>query len=85
MEEQGYISIPELTKLLELSRIAVYHKVKSGKIKAIRVGRNYAISQKYIQEILGHELGVSEKQKIKDAVKRTVEEYGDVLKRLGKE
>jgi len=85
MDEEKYISIPELAKLLGLSRIAVYYKVKAGKIKAIRIGRNYAIPTKYLQEILGKELSESEKEKIKQAVKRTVREYGDVLKRLGKE
>ena len=85
MEEQQYISIPELAKLLGLSRIAVYQRVKSGKIKAVKIGRNYAIPQKYVQEILGKDLNESAKQKIKHAVKRTVQEYGDVLKRLGKE
>ncbi len=85
MEETGYISIPELAKLLGLSRIAVYQKVKSGKIKAIRIGRNFAIPGKYVEEIMGKELGASQKQKIEGAVKRTVEEYGEVLKRLGKE
>lgn len=85
MEEEKYISIPELAKLLRLSRIAVYNKVKAGKIKAIRIGRNYAISAKYVQQIIGKELDDSQKQKIKYAVKKTVAEYGSVLKRLGKE
>lgn len=81
--ERKYVSIPELAKLLGISRIAVYQKVKAGKIKAVRIGRNYAISEKYVQEILGKELDKSQKQKIKAAVKKTVREYGYVLKRLG--
>ncbi len=85
MEEHRYISIPEMAKLLGLSRIAVYNKVKAGKIKAVKIGRNYAIPEKYIQEILGKELSDAKKEKIKHVVKRTVQEYGDVLKRLGKE
>ena len=85
MKQERYISIPELAKLLGISRIAVYYQVKAGKIKAVRIGRNYAIPAKYLDEILGHELKEPDKQKIKQAVKRTVQEYGDVLKRLGKE
>lgn len=85
MSEEKYISIPELAKLLNISRIAVFKRVKAGKIKAVKIGRNYAISQKYIAEILGKELGEGQKRQIEDTVKKTVAEYGDVLKRLGKE
>jgi excisionase family DNA binding protein len=85
MSEEQYISIPELAKLLDISRVAVFKRVKSGKIKAIRIGRNYAIPQKYVAEILGKKLGEEQKRQIEDTVKQTVEEYGDVLKRLGKE
>lgn len=82
---QKYLSIPELAKLLGVSRIAVYKKVKAGKIKADKIGRNYAIPKEVIQEILGPELNEKDKEKIKAAVKRTVRDYGDVLKRLGQE
>ena len=85
MTEPKYITIPEMAKLLGISRIAVFKKVKSGKIKAQKIGRNYAIPEAYIQQILGKELSETDKEKIKNAVKRTVREYGDVLKRLGKE
>jgi len=85
MEEKAFISIPELAKILGISRIAVYNQVKAGKIKALRIGRNYAISWGYVQTILGNDLSAPEKNKIKQAVKKTVQEYGDVLKRLGKE
>ncbi|MCX5704224.1 MAG: helix-turn-helix domain-containing protein [Candidatus Omnitrophica bacterium] len=87
MERKGgeYISLPELAKILGLSRIAVFKKVKSGQIKAIRIGRNYAVSRKLIDEILGKALSESDKKEIGAAVKKTVAEYGEVLKMLGKE
>ena len=84
MAEQ-FISIPQLAKILGISRIAVYHKVVAGKIKAIRIGRNYAIPVEILQEIVGKELSESQKTKIKEVVRRTVREYGDVLRRLGNE
>ena len=85
MNKKEYVTIPELAKILGISRIAVYKKVKKGQIEAIRIGRNYAIPYKYTQNIMGGELTVSEKKGIDTAVKKTVREYGEVLKLLGDE
>lgn len=84
-KEAEYLSIPELAKLLGISRIAVFQKVKKGQIKAVKIGRNYAIAKKYLDQITGNDPGSEEKATIEKAVKKTVREYGDVLKRLGKE
>jgi excisionase family DNA binding protein len=85
MVKQKYITIPELAKLLGLSRIEVYRKVKKGQIPAIRIGRNYAISDRDINYILGKEMSDKEKKRVDAAVRKTVREYGEVLKKLGKE
>jgi len=85
MKKEGYITIPQLAKFLGISRVAVYKKVKKGQIKAIKIGRNYAIPEKYVAEILGEDLGEKERKQIDKAVKKTVEEYGEVLRLLGKE
>jgi excisionase family DNA binding protein len=85
MEKSEYITIPELAKFLGISRIAVYKKVKKGQIKAVRIGRNYAIHKKYITDILGKTLTEKVKKEIDKAVKKTVKEYGEVLRLLGSE
>lgn len=85
MNEEKYISIPQLAKLLGISRIAVYQKVKSGQIKALKIGRNYAIPMKYVTQILGSELNEEGKKQIERGVKRAVKEYGETLKLLGRE
>lgn len=85
MNEEKFVTIPQLAKILGLSRIAVYKKVKKGDIKAIRIGRNYAISKKYIDDIIGKTLDNKRKKEIEKAVKKTVKEYGEVLKLLGRE
>ena len=85
MKQSEYITIPELAKILGITRIAVYNKVKKGQIKAVKIGRNYAISRKYVDNILGTTLSLEAKAEIDKAVKKTVKEYGDVLKLLGKE
>jgi len=85
MEKKEYLTIPQLAELLGISRIAVYKKVKSGQIEAIRIGRTYAISKKVISNILGNELTPQLKKEIDKAVKKTVNEYGEVLQLLGRE
>ena len=85
MAEQKFITIPQLAKLLGLSRIEVYRKVRKGQIPAIRIGRNYAISDRDVAHILGKEMSNKDKSQISAAVKKVVKEYGEVLKRLSKE
>jgi excisionase family DNA binding protein len=85
MKKEFYLTIPELAKILGMSRIAVFKKVKSGEIPAIRVGRNYAIPKKFINNILGRPLSDEEKAQIDIAVKKVVTEYGEVLRLLGRE
>lgn len=80
-----YYSIPEAAKIMGLSRIAVYNRVKSGKLKAIRMGRNYAIPETALGKILKQEITDETKATIKAGVKRVVAEYGETLRRLGKE
>ncbi len=78
-------STNEVAKLLGISRIAVFKKIKSGEIKAKKVGRNFVVEEKYLPEILGKTLSKEKKQAIENAVKKTVVEYGETLKLLGKE
>ena len=89
MEKAKYLSIAQLAKILGISRIAVYKKVKSGKIKAIRIGKAFAIPKqsikKYFVDVKGAPLKEEEKEEIERAVKKTIDEYGEVLKRLGNE
>jgi excisionase family DNA binding protein len=85
MKKSGYVSIPELARILGLSRIAVYKRVKKGQIKAVKIGRTFAIPQQHIAAILGKTLAQEDKKEIDGAVKKTVKEYGQVLKLLGSE
>jgi excisionase family DNA binding protein len=86
MKKSEYLTIPELAEIMSISRIAVYNRVKSGKIKAIRIGRNYAIPREEVLEkagdITGKTLSESQKRLIEKAVRKTVEEYGEVLRLL---
>lgn len=78
-------STSEVAKLLGISRIAVFKKVKSGEIKAQRIGRSFVIDKNDLPSILGKSLTKSKKQLIERAVKKTVDEYRETLKMLGQE
>jgi len=89
MAEKEYYSTVELAKILHISRIAIYKRVISGAIKAIKIGRNYAISRdevnKTVGNILGRPLNDNEKKEIEKVVDRAIKEYGETLKLLGDE
>ncbi len=81
----SHITIPQLAKMLGVSRVTVYRKVKSGEIAAEKVGGTYIISDRELTKIFNKELSDADKKRIKAAVKKTIEEYGEVLKLLGNE
>ena len=85
MEQNKFISVSQFAKLLGISRIAVYKKIKKGQIKAIRIGKNFAIPKKYFADIIGTTLGEKDKKIIDKAVEKTFKEYGEVLRLLGRE
>lgn len=89
MEKNEYFSIAQVAKILKISRVAVYKKVKKGEIPATRIGKIYAIPREgilqKINRIKGHPLKPEEKDKIQKAVSKTINEYGEVLRRLGAE
>ena len=85
MKKSEYLTIPQLAKILGISRIAVYRKVKKGQIKAVKIGRTFAIPQKQITAFLVKTLHQKDKKEIDRAVAKTIKEYGHTLKLLGSE
>lgn len=82
---KNLFSTAEVAKLLGISRVAVFKKIKSGQIKAKRVGRNFIINRKDLLDVLGTVLSEEKKRDIDSAVKKIVEEYGETLQLLGQE
>ena len=83
--DKEFLSTSEVARLLGISRIAVFKKIKAGDIKAKKMGRNFAVDRKDLPEVLGTVLRETQRQEIEAAVKKTVKEYGETLKLLGKE
>ncbi|MBU1682979.1 helix-turn-helix domain-containing protein [Patescibacteria group bacterium] len=78
-----FISTAEAAKILGISRVSVFNKIKSGDIKAVKVGRNYIIARDEIMDI-SKKGGLSDRKKeeIDREVDRVVSEYGETLKLL---
>jgi len=74
-----YLTIPEAARVVGISRIAVYKRVKKGKIKALRIGRNYAIPKEAVKEILANSLKLQDKRGISSAVEKMIAGYGKTL------
>ena len=85
MIKAQYITIPQLAKMLGISNAAVHKKVKSGQIKATRIGKNYIISDSDITTILGKKLSEADEKRIDTAVRKVIKEYGELLRILGKD
>lgn len=75
----------EVAKLLGISRVAVFKKIKAGEIMAKKIGRNFIIDARDLPEILGAVLTKKRKKDIELAVEKTIREYGEALKLLGQE
>lgn len=84
MVNNNYISTSEAARIMGISRVAVFKKIKNGQIKAQKIGRNYVVDKRSLGSIY-QELTPVQKKKIVKAVKKVVKEYGKALRRLGNE
>jgi len=93
MENKGkkalYVSVAELAKMLGISRVAVFKRIKKGHIPAQKIGRAYAISMEHVPDLMqggrSRILTDERKREISMAIEKVVTEYGETLKLLGKE
>ena len=84
-EDKEYLTITELAEILGISRVAVFKKIKKGDVKAQRIGNMYIIPSSYVAEVFGKTLSSRRKKAIEEAVYKAVQDYGEVLVRLGSE
>ncbi len=82
---KNYFSVSELAKILGISRVAVFKKIKKQEIKGKRFGRLWLVKDEELRNILGKTLTSAQKKFLEKAVKRTVNEYGETLRLLGNE
>ncbi len=85
MENKEFISTTELAKILGISRVAVFKRIKSGAIRAKKIGRNFMISKKDLPIVLGSVVSKEQKNDISQAVKKAIHQYGETFRLLGQE
>lgn len=88
--DQKYYSTTEAAKILGVSRITIFNRIKSGKLKAEKFGRNYLIPKNQLPTLPSEvsndaELSSKEKALIEKGLKKTILDFGETLKLLGKE
>ena len=83
--KKNMYSTSEVASILHLSRVEIFRKIKAGKIKAEKIGRNYVIPFDSIEEILGETIGTHKKNEIEKVIDKALKEYGEVFKKLSKE
>ncbi|TSC89733.1 MAG: hypothetical protein G01um10143_223 [Parcubacteria group bacterium Gr01-1014_3] len=84
-DKKEFFSTSEVAQNLGISRTAVLKKITSGKLKAQKIGRNYVIHADDLPIKHGGKLTKEKKEIIDQAIKKTVKDYGEALKLLGKE
>lgn len=85
MKNKEFLSVKQLADLLGISRVAVFYKIKSGMIKAEKVGKTYIIPRMQLKGVLLASSDENLKKEVEKGVKKVVAEYGETLKMLGKE
>jgi excisionase family DNA binding protein len=83
--DRNLLSTTEVAKLLGVTRITIFKKIKSGEIKAQKIGRNFVIRKEDLPNVLSQVLQQDNKKDIEESVRKTIKEYGQALKLLGKE
>ena len=82
-KEKEMLSVTEVARLMGISRTHVLRKIKSGDIPAMRVGRSYIIKKSDLPGIY-RKITPQDKKEVEKAVDRTLKEYGEVIRKLGK-
>lgn len=80
-----FITPTELARILGISRTAIHKRIKKGEIPVKKIGRNFGIPVDAIGGITRQGVSEQKKEEINKAVHKTVKEYGETLRLLGKE
>lgn len=78
------LSLPQAAQMMGFSRIEIYRKVKKGEIPAQRIGRSFFVMRQDLGQLFSPLTKISQ-HKVDQAVTKTLKEYGETIKLLGKE
>lgn len=78
------LTIQEAAEKMGYTRQHVLRLVKSGQIKAERVGRGFIVEGKTLPSLFS-DISKEEKKEVDQAVNKVFKHYGEALKKLSKE
>ena len=81
---KAYFSTTEAAKILGVSRIAVFKKIRSGQLESERFGRNYFVARDSLAYHAGF-LTARRRKELASDVRRIIGQYGEALRKLSKE
>lgn len=82
--DKDTITIRQAAELLGVSTVTVWKRIKKGQIQAQKIGPMYVIDKRGLSDIY-QEILPSDEKKIDKAVDKVIKDYGETLKRLGRE
>lgn len=74
-EEKQFYSISDIAKIRDCSKQRVWEYIKYGKLKGIKIGRNWKVSKEELERFVGHSI-VSDKP-VKEFL--TTMDCGDII------
>lgn len=83
--KKQFYTITELAGILNISRQAIFKRIKNGQLKAEIAGNSYIINKKDLSDIIDDNLTDKIKSEINKGIAKVIKEYGDTLKMLGNE
>jgi excisionase family DNA binding protein len=84
-KNNDFLTVKQLADILNVSRIAIFKKIKNGQLVAQKYGKTYLIPKSELVGIIDDNISEEEKNKIKNGVYKVIKDYGETLKMLGKE
>ena len=82
---KNFYSTTEVANILRVSRIAVFNRIKYGKLKAVKIGRNYIVNHEDLLDALGKTIGSQKKQNIDRVIDKALQDYRKTFELLGRE
>lgn len=80
-----FITTNEASKMLGMSRTALFKLIRSGTLKAFKSGKNYVIDTSQSSFLEAGALTTMDRTHIDHAVTKVVSEYSEALRKLGRE
>ncbi|MFA6992169.1 MAG: helix-turn-helix domain-containing protein [Candidatus Gracilibacteria bacterium] len=80
-----FLSLQEAANKLNISRQALFKKIKKGEVPAKKIKGKYSIKEEDLCDIFQICVSKSREKEISKAVKRLFDEYGEALKLLANE